>query len=237
MKLSVVIPARNEEEVIEPLVIMLLRVFDEYIHQIIVVDDGSTDNTVMIVKKLSKKDSRVELFSRTPPHGVGRALRDGLKRVKKTATHILTLDADFTRNIPDLFPFFEKINECDGIIGSRYMEKYSLVRYPELKKFFNRSFHLLVRLLYGVNQHDLTNNFKFYKKEVFDALPLSATDYAINAETGLYPILLGYNILELPVIWFARGKNMGQSKFKLLSVAPGYIQVLRKAKNIVKNTF
>lgn len=235
MRLSVIIPARNEAEVIRPMLTMLARVFDKEIIEIIVVDDGSTDDTKKIVSEMHNEDKRIICISRRPPHGVGRAIRDGLKHVKKDATHILTLDADFTRNIPDLFPFFDKIKSCDGIIGSRYMEEYSLVRYPGLKKFFNRSFHALVRLFFGVKHHDLTNNFKLYKKEVFDHLPLTSTDYAINAETGLYPILLGYTIQELPVIWFARGKNMGSSKFKLLSVAPGYINVLVKAQKIANN--
>lgn len=236
MKVSVVIPARNEEGVIGDMVTMLTRVFNEHIHQVIVVNDGSTDTTKKIVMKLQKKDKRITLINRKPPHGVGRALRAGLKKVKRNATHILTLDADFTRNIPDLFLFFEKIKDHDGLIGSRYIEPHSLVRYPGFKKFFNRAFHLLVRFFYGVKQKDLTNNFKFYKKSVYESLPLTATDYAINAETGLYAVLMGYDIKELPVTWYARGINMGSSKFKLLSVAPGYLKILFKGKEIANNS-
>lgn len=235
MKLSVVIPAHNEEDVIGTMVHMLLAVYDKEILQCIVVDDSSSDTTPKIVRALAKKDKRIKLIRRKPPNGVGRAIREGLKHVDKKATHILTMDADFIRNIPDLTEFFDRIDSCDGLIGSRYKIQHSLVRYPWVKKVFNRSYHVIARLIYGVKQADLTNNFKFYKKEVFDALPLTAHDYAINAETGLYPILLGYNIGEVPITWYARQRGEGESKFELFNVAQytsSYFSVLVKAMDI-----
>lgn len=229
LNVTAVIPAKNEEATIGKMVRIILSVYPKYIGHVIVVNDGSTDATANQVRKIMRDDKRIILVNRSFPQGVGFALREGIKKVPAETTHILTLDADFVRNIPDLEEFFDQIDRFDGLIGSRYMEKYSLIRYPRLKKLFNRLFHLLTKYLYGVQSTDLTNNFKLYKKEVFDALPLTASDYAINAETGLYPILLGYRIGELPVAWYARGRNMGVSKFHLLKVAPGYINVLIRA--------
>jgi dolichol-phosphate mannosyltransferase len=229
---TVILPARNEADVIGIMVRMLLSVYPEYIKHVIVVDDGSTDQTAVIVRRMGKADRRIQLFCRKAPHGVGLAIRDGLSHVPRDTEYILSLDSDFTRNIPDLEAFFAAIRGCDGLIGSRYMRRHSLIRYPFVKRICNRTFHLLVRLAYGVKQHDLTNNFKLYKKSVFAALPLTATDFAVNAETGLYPILLGYKIKELPVTWYAREDGMGSSKFNLLKVASSYFSVLIKAKDI-----
>lgn len=173
-------------------------------------------------------------MNRQPPSGVGLAIRDGLKSVSHRSNYILTLDADFIRNVTDLEEFFREIPKFDGLAGSRYMERHNLIYYPFFKKIFNRIFHFMVKVVFKINKTDLTNNFKLYKKEVFDALPLNANDFAINAEIGLYPVIEGYNIGEIPVIWFSRLRNMGQSKFKLLRVAPGYIRVLINAYTMTK---
>ncbi len=229
IKTSVILPAKNEEKTIAKMCLVLLSLYEKYIQEIIVVDDNSTDKTASIVEKLGKTHPQIKLIKRKPPSGVGLAIRDGLKQVSNKSSHILTLDADFIQNVIDLEEFFLKINKYDGLIGSRYKEKNSLVNYPPLKKFFNRSFHLLVRLLLRIKHKDLTNNFKLYKKDLYLSLPLTANDYSINAETGLYPILMGKKIGEIPVIWFARRRNMGTSKFHLLSVAPGYFHILIQA--------
>jgi len=232
MKVALIIPARNEEKNIAKMVTMTLAIYDSYINQVIVVNDASSDNTAKIVAKIGKKDKRIKLINRKSPPGVGLALREGLRHVSSDCDYILTMDADFIRNIVDLQEFFEKIKDYDGLIGSRYLEKYSLVHYPFFKRFFNRMFHILVFLFLGIRNKDLTNNFKLYKKEIFDHIQLTANDFAINAETGLYPILLGYKIGELPVTWYARERDMGQSKFQLLKFAPSYIRVLLQAANI-----
>lgn len=229
MKTSVIIPAHNEEKTIGQFLRLLTKLYDKQILEIIVVNDASTDQTRKIVGKLKRNLNKIKLINRFPPCGVGLALREGLKNVSQKANYIFTLDADFIRNLPDLELFFEKIKDYDGLIGSRYQEKNSLVNYPLMKKFFNRAFHLLVKILFGIKHTDLTNNFKLYKKEVFKNLDLQSDDYSINAETGLFPLLNGYKIGEIPVIWFARSRNMGQSKFHLFTVAPGYIRVLFRA--------
>ncbi|MBI3955358.1 glycosyltransferase family 2 protein, partial [Candidatus Gottesmanbacteria bacterium] len=222
-KVSIIIPARNEEKIIDKMCLILLTLYDKYITEIIVVDDNSTDKTAFIIDKLKITHPKIKLIKRKPPNGVGLAIRDGLKQVSNKSSHIFTIDADFIQNVIDLEEFFLKVNQYDGLIGSRYLSKNSLVNYPLLKKVFNRSFHLLVRLLLGIKHKDLTNNFKIYRKELYLSLPLAANDYSINAETGLYPILMGKNIGEISVVWFARSRNMGTSKFNLLKVAPGYI--------------
>lgn len=229
MNVSVIIPAKNEESTIERMVVMLLSVYPYIINQVIVVDDGSTDRTRTILKKLAQKDRRITVMSRKPPFGVGLAIREGLTRVSARSTHILSMDADFIRNISDLNEFFTEIRKWDGIIGSRYGQRNLLIQYPFLKRIANRAFHLIVRLLFGITHTDLTNNFKLYKKVLFQNLPLKASDYAINAETGLYPIRMGYTIGELSVPWFARERHMGVSKFRLARLLPSYLAVLARA--------
>ncbi|OGG20009.1 hypothetical protein A3D03_06235 [Candidatus Gottesmanbacteria bacterium RIFCSPHIGHO2_02_FULL_40_13] len=235
MTTAFIIPARNEEQVIGKMLRFILAIYDKYINQIIVVDDGSSDKTAEIIEKIYKSDKRVFLIKKKSPHGVGLAIREGLKYVSPDCEYVFLLDADFIRNIPDLEDFFIKIKDYDGLIGSRYLEKNSLVHYPTLKKIFNRLFHLCVRVFLGINRSDLTNNFKFYRRKIFNSITLTARDYAVNAETGLYPILKGFKIGEIPVTWYARSRNMGSSKFKMLQVTPGYLKVLLHASLMSKS--
>lgn len=226
IKLAVVIPCHNEENNIQKLVKTFLDIYDKEILEIIIVNDGSKDKTGSIANALAKKYKKVRVIHRTPPNGVGLALRDGIKSVSDKATHILTMDADFIENVPDIKLFLEKIPDYDGLVGSRYLLPGYLIRYPFTKRVANRLFHLLCTILLSITQKDLTNNFKFYKKEIFDNIPLTSSNFAINAETGIYPIIYGYKIGEVPVKWIGRTASMGISKFKLLSVGPYYLRVL-----------
>jgi glycosyltransferase involved in cell wall biosynthesis len=235
MKVTVILPAHNEEAVIGKMILMLLAVYSKWIAHVIVVDDCSSDRTPAIVRALQKSDKRIILIRRKPPGGVGLAIRDGLAAVPPDTTHILSIDADFIRNIPDLFEFFDRINYCDGLIGSRYIKPHSLIRYPMFKKICNRMFHLVIRLVFGIKHKDISNNFKLYKKSVFNSLPLTKTNFAVNAETGIYPILMGFDIREIPVTWYAREDDMGFSKFNILKVATGYISVIIDALAYSKN--
>ena len=99
------------------------------------------------------------------------------------------------------------------------------------KKIANRIFHKLINLLLGIKHVDLTNNFKLYKMQVIESiLPLlDSSGFSINAETGLYPVLLGYRIKEVPVSWVGRTAEMGRSNFQVMKAGPGYIKVLIKA--------
>lgn len=226
MKLSIVIPTLNEAKNIKKIIDAFLKSYPKEILEILVVDDASTDKTIEIVKQLSRKNKKVKIIIRKPPHGVGFALRDGVKAVDPNATHILTIDADYIVNVPRVKNFLEKIEDFDGLVGSRYIQPNSFKGYPLTKKIANRIFHFICRLLYGIKQKDLTNNFKFYKKEIFDNIPITSRGFSANAETGIYPHIYGYNIGEIPVKYYNRTAGMGESKFILQKVGPHYARIL-----------
>ncbi len=88
MKLSIVIPAHNEEANIKKLVSAFFRHYRSYINEIIVVNDGSTDQTRHIVGLLARKNKKIKLVNRKPPNGVGLAIKDGIRNVKKNGQKI-----------------------------------------------------------------------------------------------------------------------------------------------------
>lgn len=158
---------------------------------------------------------------------MGRALKTGYAAVDKKAEYILSMDSDFIYNIPQVARLIEEVEKgYDGVIGSRYTKGGELTNYPFPKKVANRLFHLIAGILFNIKCKDLSNNFKLYKKEIFQKLPYSSDDFAMNAETGILPIMRGYRIKEVPVSWIGRSSEMGMSKFKIWKYGAGYIRVL-----------
>jgi glycosyltransferase involved in cell wall biosynthesis len=226
--LSIVLIAHNEEAVVGQVVDSLLANYRDKIHELIVVDDVSTDKTADLVGSRMRSEPKVRLIRRGPPCGVGRAIKAGFKGVDPKASYVLTMDSDFIENIDDVGRLIARMEkgDCDGVIGSRFVDGSRLSVYPLLKKIMNRLFHHVVWFLFDIKQKDLSNNFKIYKREIIDAMPWKSDDFAINAETGILPILSGYKVCEVPVSWVGRNKGMGKSKFKLFKVGLGYIKVI-----------
>jgi len=226
MKISFLIPCRNEEKNIGILVPRLLKTYKNLVNEIIILNDGSRDGTKNAAMSLRKKYGRkVKLINRKAPHGVGHSLQEGIKKVNPKSDWILTMDADFLDNVGDIKKFINAVNKgYDGAIGSRFLNRHSLVNYPIQKKIANRAYHAAMRIVFGLRHRDVTNNFKFYKREIFDSIKLKAGNFAVNAETGILPIVKGYKIVEVPVVW--KERDHGRSKFAVLKVGPGYLKVL-----------
>jgi dolichol-phosphate mannosyltransferase len=222
---SVVIPCRNEEMNIRPLVERMLGYYGEYIHEIIPVNDGSTDRTAEVLSELAATERRVKPIHRVSPHGVGSALADGFLAV--SGRYVLMLDCDFQQLLPDLRELFDEAAAgYDVVIGSRFSRHSVLLNYPFLKILANRAFHTLAVLLLGYRIRDVTNNLKIMRREVVADLQLRQPGFAANAETGLQPLLLGYKVSQVPISWIGRTPGMGISSFRLRGAGSGYWQVL-----------
>jgi dolichol-phosphate mannosyltransferase len=222
---SVVVPCHNEEMNIGPLVNALRRLYDEYIHEIVLVDDNSTDSTAAVIADLAAHDSRIICVSRRPPNGVGRALMDGYRAA--TGQYVLSMDCDFQHLLPEFSDLFDRAAEGhDVVIGSRFSRHSVLLNYPIKKAIANRGFHALAQMLLRRRFRDVTNNLKLVRRELLNRFPLSQPGFAINAETGLFPVAMGLDVVEVPISWINRTPDMGMSSFKLAQVGGGYWDVL-----------
>jgi dolichol-phosphate mannosyltransferase len=224
---SIVVPCHNEEMNIPPLVEALIEMYGDYLHEIIIVNDNSTDQTAEVTRALARREPRIKLINRTPPGGVGRALRDGYAAA--TGRYILTMDCDFVQIAPELRDLFDVVAAGhDGAIGSRFSLDSVLINYPFFKVVCNRGFHALINLLLPVRVRDLSNNLKLYRAEILKGLEINEDHFAANIETGLKPVLSGYDIREVPISWINRTAVMGSSSFKLLEVGPRYLSALAR---------
>ncbi len=224
---SFVIPCHNEEMNIPRLVHALVETYDQYIHEIIIVNDNSRDRTAEVTHEVAAREPRVKLINRQPPNGVGRALRDGYRAA--TGRYILTMDCDFVLILPEFRDLFDSIAAGrDGAIGSRFSYESVLINYPFFKILCNRSFHLLVKLMLLSRVRDVSNNLKLYRAEILKELEIEEPHFAANMETGLKPLLSGYDIEEVPISWINRAPDMGASSFKIVKVAPNYFGALMR---------
>jgi dolichol-phosphate mannosyltransferase len=223
--ISVVVPCHNEAMNIPRLVHALTATYDRYIHEIVLVNDNSADDTAAVIRRFGEQDSRVRLIDRLPPPGVGRALRDGYAAT--TGKYILSMDCDFEMLVPELQDLFDVIAAGhEGAIGSRFSHESILLNYPASKLLGNRAFHLIIRLLLKRKVRDISNNLKLYRADILREMNITQDGFAANAETGLRPLLEGRDIKEVPIAWINRSADMGVSTFRVARVAPGYVMAL-----------
>jgi hypothetical protein len=224
---SVVVPCHNEEMNVGPLVRRLLDLYGEYVHEIVLVDDNSRDGTRAAIAELAAADARVRPVYRTPPNGVGRAIADGYRAA--TGRWVLSMDCDFQHLLPEIRDLFDAAAAgYDVVLGSRFSRHSVLLNYPFAKVVANRGFHTVAKLVLRRSFRDVTNNLKLMRREVVDRLCLLEPGFAVNAETGLQPLLMGCAVKEVPISWINRAPDMGSSSFRLVQVGGGYWQVLRR---------
>jgi dolichol-phosphate mannosyltransferase len=206
MKLSVVIPARNEGGNIgSTLATLCSRLEGEAIaYEIVVVDDGSRDQTVAMVLQWAGEHPQVKLVRNTGLHGFGRAIRTGLDHV--TGDAVIIMMADSSDSPDDVIRYYYVLrDEADCAFGSRFIRGSHIQDYPYFKLFINRLANTFVKLLFGIPYNDVTNAFKGYRVEVIRGCqPLVSPHFNLTVEIPLKAIVRGYSYKVVPVSWHNR---------------------------------
>jgi dolichol-phosphate mannosyltransferase len=221
--LSVVIPARDEEgciaSTVEHLHIELkLRGVP---HEIIVVDDGSTDRTWAILQDIAPKMENLRAVKNEGQHGFGRAIICGLDAMRGDAAVIMM--ADESDDCRDVVRYWKTLNEGhDCVFGSRFMKGGGVIDYPRLKLLMNRLANYFLRVLFRIKLNDTTNAFKAYRKTVIDGCrPLISPHFNLTVELPLKAIVRGYTWTVIPITW--RNRRTGAAKLKLKEMGSRYL--------------
>ncbi len=223
MKLSVVIPAHNEVESIGETVIAAVTELEKYQidHEILVIDDASTDGTGDLVCSLSAEYPTVRCERSDRPPGFGYAVRAGLDRYTGDAVAIMMADlSDSPRDLVLYYRLLEQGYDC--AFGSRFGQGGGRVHdYPTLKLVLNRIVNLGIRLLFQHGFNDTTNAFKAYRREVIDQVqPLLSAHFNLTVELPLKAIVRGYSYAVVPITWTNR--KHGVSKLNLNEMGSRY---------------
>ena len=209
--LSVVIPARNEQGCIAATVehLHLELELRNVPHEIVVVDDASTDDTLKVLQALQPKIAQLVVVKNEGPHGFGRAVMRGIDIMAGDAVVIMMADeSDDCRDVVRYWTLLNEGYEC--VFGSRFMRGGGVIDYPRIKLFINRMANLFVRVIFGFRLNDTTNAFKAYRKTVIDGCrPLISPHFNITVEMPLKAITRGYSWVSVPITW--RNRRTGES--------------------------
>lgn len=168
-KMSIVIPARDEEGCIASTVqhLHLELELHQVPHEIIVVDDGSSDRTWPILQELRTRLPELNPVQNNGAHGFGRAIICGLNHMTGDAATIMM--ADESDDCRDVVRYWNHLNEgYDCVFGSRFIKGGGVIDYPFIKYWVNRAANLFIRLLFAIRLNDTTNAFKAYRRTVID---------------------------------------------------------------------
>ena len=227
MKLSVVIPAHNEEGSIAATVQDLYSSLSaaQIEHEILVVNDGSLDRTSEILRGLLRETPTLRCLVNPFPLGFGIAVRKGLASCSGEAVAIFMADGS---DLPtDLIRFFHAMtaNDLDCVFGTRFSKESTLIDYPFLKLILNRCANTFIRVLFGLRYNDLTNAFKLYRRHVIEGLhPLLSHHFNLTVELPLKAIVRGYTYDVLPNSWANR--KLGESKLKIKEMGSRYLFIV-----------
>jgi dolichol-phosphate mannosyltransferase len=221
--LSIVIPARDEEGCIASTVEHLhveLRLHDVP-HEIVVVDDGSSDRTWEILNELKSRIPVVSPVRNQEQHGFGRAVICGLDHMRGDAAVVMM--ADESDDCRDVVRYWQKLNEgWDCVFGSRFIKGGGVIDYQWAKLQINRLANTFLRLLFNVDLNDTTNAFKAYRKSVIDGCrPLISPHFNLTVEIPLKAIVRGYTWTVIPITW--QNRRSGQAKLKIKEMGSRYL--------------
>lgn len=227
MKLSVVIPAYNEEgsiaETLDTLYACLVQHHIE--HEILVTNDNSKDNTEAVLKSLQQSIPTLVYYTNAGPNGFGYAVRYGLERFSGDCVAVMM--ADLSDSPEDLVRFYNTMKDggYDCVFGSRWVKGGVVYDYPLLKKVMNRVFNTIVRTIFRLKYNDCTNAFKLYRREtVLGIKPFLSPHFNLTLELPLKAIVRGYSYTVLPNSW--RNRKAGESKLKIKEMGSRYFFIL-----------
>ncbi|MEW5799494.1 MAG: polyprenol monophosphomannose synthase [Bacteroidota bacterium] len=217
-KALVIIPTYNEAQNAEKIITEVLQ--QSEMVEILIVDDNSPDGTADIVKKMMANNPKVHLIQRERKMGLGTAYVAGFKYgIQHQFDFIFEMDADFSHNPKEIPIMLSKMDECDVLIGSRYIKGVNVVNWPMKRLILSYSANIYTRVITGMPVHDATAGFKCYKRKVLETINLDAirsNGYAFQIETNFLAWRKGFVLKEMPIVFVDRRVGVSKMNKKIV---------------------
>jgi len=226
LKLSIIIPAKDEEGDIENTIISIHNILktNNVEHEILIINDHSVDSTLEILSSLEKKIKELKIINNSGKPGFGLAIRQGLENYSGDIVAIVM--ADGSDSPKDLINFyFKSVKNYTCVFGTRFSSGGSTKDYPVLKYIMNRFFNNLVRLIFRIKYDDITNAFKVYTREAIEgSKPFLSNHFNLTLELPLKIIIRGYKYKIIPNSW--KNRQAGVSKMRIKEMGSRYMFIL-----------
>ena len=225
-KLSVVIPGRNESENLSSCICGIVDVLkkNQINHEVLFIDDGSSDNTEEKLKEIISEQPSVRYVKNQGENGFGYAIRVGLEKFTGDAVSIMMADQSDSPN--DLVKYWKCLKDGhDCAFGSRFIQGSVIYDYPKMKLIANRFVNTTIRYAFNIKYNDVTNAFKMYRREVIEGCaPLISPHFNLTVEIPLKAIVRGYSWKVLPISW--KNRTKGVAKLKLREMGSRYFFII-----------
>jgi dolichol-phosphate mannosyltransferase len=215
MDLSIIIPMFNEAENAEATLKQIEEAMVSFqgTYEIVAVNDGSTDNTLEELKRVTEENKKVKVVSYPKNFGRGRALREGFKRSKGEI--VVSIDADLSYDPHYILDFVKALRtepDIDLVLASPYMPGGGVKNVPFFRLWISKLGNKILRLAMPNRIYTSTGIFRAYRRNLVDSLELESDGKEIHLEILSKALALGYRVKEIPAI--LTGRKKGKSKFK-----------------------
>ena len=234
MKALVIIPTYDEKENIRDITAAVLAL--PYDFDVLVVDDNSPDGTGDIADGLAADDARIHVLHRMTKAGLGPAYIAGFRwGLDRDYDIFFEMDADFSHRPEYLHDFMKAVGNADLVLGSRYISGINVVNWPLARLLISYFANRYSQIVTGLPVRDSTGGFKCFRRKVLEAIDLSritSTGYTFQIEMTLKAHVLGFHIVEIPIIFYDRTRGTSKMSFRIAREAAWKVWKLRIQKMI-----
>lgn len=217
MTVTVLVPAFNEEAVIERFVASVAPVLEPG-WELLVIDDGSTDGTPELLRKLAAGDPRVRVLGHEANRGMGAALATGFRAARGEV--IVAMDADLSHPPELITRLVAACRDADAAFASRYVPGGGMRGIPLRRVAVSRLGNLVLRTVFASPVRDLTTGFRAYRAEAVRTLELEGTGFEAQLEISVGLLARGRRVVEVPLLLTDRAA--GASKMRYVPLARRY---------------
>ena len=230
MKALVIIPTYNERHNISRIVPKTLAV-DPELH-VLVVDDNSPDGTGDVVDRMAASEPRIHVLHRKGKQGLGTAYIAGFQWAlhETDAEFIFEMDADFSHDPGAIPSFFETIENCDLVVGSRYLNGITVMNWPLSRLILSVGANYYAAFVTGLPLKDCTGGFKCFRRRTLQGLPLDrihSDGYGFQIEMNFHAWKRGFRIREIPIIFTDRVQGESKMSRRIILEAAWMVWRLR----------
>jgi dolichol-phosphate mannosyltransferase len=225
----VIIPTFNEADNIPQLLPAVLSQAPNL--DVLVIDYNSPDGTAGLVRDMMSVDSRIHLIERPGKMGLGTAYVRGFRfAIEEKYDYVFEMDADFSHSPKEIPNFLKKIQECDLVLGSRYIRGVRVLNWPMRRLLLSFSANIYTQIITGLPVRDATGGFKCFKREVLEAIDLDkvkSNGYAFQIEMSFKAWKKGFRLVEIPIIFLDRRSGVSKMSKRIVYEAVFMLWTLR----------